>query len=231
MLKDIDGYKFELKFHTSNKIRRTTVVLNSQKLVTIKAPINYSDKQFEKIYQKFIPWIGKHIKKAKPTHMFDFLSNRDIKFLGKTHKAKLVENSFIDDICITLKNENIVVSYNKKYHSSNEVFFYALKQFYNKNSQKIIDEIFSNFIKKTGFNPTGINYKYFKSKWGSCSSEDKISINIMLLQFDIDVISYVVLHELCHIKEKNHSKKFWLLLSYHMPFYKQHKQKLKKGLI
>jgi predicted metal-dependent hydrolase len=51
----------------------------------------------------------------------------------------------------------------------------------------------------------------------------------MLLQFDIKAIQYVVLHELCHIKEKNHSKRFWDLVSFYMPKYKQYQNLLKNS--
>jgi predicted metal-dependent hydrolase len=69
--------------------------------------------------------------------------------------------------------------------------------------------------------PQKITYRKAKRRWGSCSHSNNILINYMLLQFSIDAIEYVVLHELCHIQEKNHSKRFWNLLSKYMPDYKQ----------
>ena len=78
--------------------------------------------------------------------------------------------------------------------------------------------------------PQKIGYRKAKRRWGSCSYANNISINYMILQFPKDVIGYVVLHELCHIKEKNHSKRFWNLLSSYMPKYKQQEIILKKKL-
>ena len=51
----------------------------------------------------------------------------------------------------------------------------------------------------------------------------------MLLQFPIEAIEYVVLHELCHIEEKNHSKRFWNLLSFYMPDFKKQEEILKNN--
>jgi len=231
LFKTIENYKFELKFHRSNRIKRTTVVLNSQKLVTIKAPISFSDRQFEKIYLKFIPWIKKHIKNAKCSHKFDILSNQTIDFLGKKHKLTLKEKNDTTKAKIVFEDGQYCLYYNKNIHKSYEDFFFSLKSFYFLNSKDIVDNIFLKYIEKTDLKPKKITYKYLKSKWASCSWEDKISFNIMLLQFDIDVISYVVLHELCHIKEKNHSNNFWQLVYKYMPDYKRYQIALKGGIL
>ncbi len=231
LTKIIDGYEFELKFVHSHRIKRTTVVLNSQKLVTIKAPLSYNNKQFEKTYKKFIPWITRHISKAKPKHNFNFLIHNSIDYLGEKYIAKLVPTNDINDVSIILNDGEFVVYYDPNIHTTDDDFFYALQVFYSSKAKEVFDDIFTKYIELTGLKPTKITYKFLKSKWGSCSWHDKISFNSMLLQFDTDVISYVVLHELCHIKEKNHSSKFWQLVARYMPEYKQHTQTTKMGIL
>lgn len=65
------------------------------------------------------------------------------------------------------------------------------------------------------------------SRWGSCSQKGNLNFNCLLMLCPAEVIDYVVVHELCHIKEMNHSKKFWSEVSHFCPEYKQHKAQLK----
>lgn len=77
-----------------------------------------------------------------------------------------------------------------------------------------------------------INYKnlYIKSlktKWGSCSWINNISINLEFIHLDKKFLNYVVIHEACHLKEKNHWKNFWDLVWKYCPNYKEIRKELK----
>lgn len=66
------------------------------------------------------------------------------------------------------------------------------------------------------------------SRWGSCSAKGNLNFNCLLMLCPIEVLDYVIIHELCHIKEMNHSKRFWSLIERFCPEYKQHKAWLKE---
>jgi hypothetical protein len=67
-----------------------------------------------------------------------------------------------------------------------------------------------------------------KTRWGSCSSQDNLSLNWRLVHYPPPLIDYVIIHELAHLSHHNHSKQFWLLVNSYDPLYKQHRQYLKK---
>ncbi|MCL5047727.1 MAG: M48 family metallopeptidase [Firmicutes bacterium] len=68
-----------------------------------------------------------------------------------------------------------------------------------------------------------------RTRWGSCSSTGKISLNKVLLFLPPDLVNHIMLHELCHIKEMNHSKRFWELLAAEDRNAQLAKSRLKKG--
>ncbi len=65
-----------------------------------------------------------------------------------------------------------------------------------------------------------------KKQWGSCSSKGMLMLNPHLVKAPKESIDYVILHELCHIAEHNHSERFWWLLTQVMPQWKEVKAKL-----
>ena len=83
---------------------------------------------------------------------------------------------------------------------------------------------------KTGLYPLEVKIKKLKATWGICSSKRKISINLNLMAYSRQAIEYVCLHELCHLKYMNHSKKFWDLVEYYMPDYKLVKKELRREI-
>jgi predicted metal-dependent hydrolase len=79
-----------------------------------------------------------------------------------------------------------------------------------------------------GFYYSKLRFSSAGTRWGSCSSEGTISLNIWLMQLPFELMDYVMLHELCHTKHLNHSEDFWDLLSNLCPNYKELRRTLKQ---
>lgn len=74
---------------------------------------------------------------------------------------------------------------------------------------------------------TKISVKQLKSRWGSCSSLRKLNFSYRIVFLPEELQDYLVVHELCHLKEMNHSKHFWQLVEQALPNYKELRNKLK----
>jgi predicted metal-dependent hydrolase len=107
----------------------------------------------------------------------------------------------------------------------------ALEDYYRSRAKIIIQDIVETQSSRMGLYYKAVRYKKMKSRWGSCSSKKNLNFNIMLMQCPIKVIEYVVIHELCHLKEMNHSSKFWNLVETHDPSYKTHRSMLKQYVL
>ncbi|MDR3125732.1 MAG: M48 family metallopeptidase [Candidatus Nomurabacteria bacterium] len=82
--------------------------------------------------------------------------------------------------------------------------------------------------RRHGFRYAKVSLRNQKTRWGSCSSKNNLSLNIALVLLRPELIDYVILHELAHTKHKNHSADFWRCLENVLPNYKNLRRELKK---
>lgn len=103
-------------------------------------------------------------------------------------------------------------------------------EFYKKLAKEYIPYLVDKHSKRMNLFPTSIKYRKNKNTWGSCNYKNGLNFNTMLCKFPLEVMEYVVIHELAHIKHKNHSKKFWDLVLKYCPDYKRREALLKSFL-
>jgi len=96
-----------------------------------------------------------------------------------------------------------------------------LKKFYIKQCKKVIDERVKYYKKQLRVNPKSIEIMDSRTKWGSCDSNRHLKFNYALAMVPLELIDYVVVHELCHIVHMNHDRSFWRLVGSIVPDYKK----------
>ncbi|MGZ3524935.1 MAG: M48 family metallopeptidase, partial [Thermodesulfobacteriota bacterium] len=77
--------------------------------------------------------------------------------------------------------------------------------------------------------PKGTKITGAKSRWGSCSRDDRLSFSWRIIMAPVRIIDYILVHELVHIKEKNHSRNFWSALEKILPDYRERRLWLKEN--
>ena len=102
------------------------------------------------------------------------------------------------------------------------------KCLYTKSKETITKRV-SYFARLMGVSYRNITIREQKTRWGSCSSEKNLNFNWKLILAPPEVLNYVVIHELCHLKEMNHSKAFWDEVEKVMPEYETYKLWLKEN--
>lgn len=141
-----------------------------------------------------------------------------IYYLGEKYPIIIIEDLEIKKAIIEFRNNEVIC---RSPLIEPLDYLTALKSFYTKEGKKLIN-------KRLKFYQPLIKEKYKQvtiedslTKWGSCSSKRNLMFNWNLMIFPIEVIDYVVVHELCHLVHMNHDRSFWRLLGKHYPNYKE----------
>jgi predicted metal-dependent hydrolase len=102
----------------------------------------------------------------------------------------------------------------------NEYKIKNLDNFYKKEIEKYIFPFIEKYSNLMNLHPTKISFRKNKRTWGSCNYKNELSFNYLLMKYPLEIMEYIVVHELSHIKHKNHSKDFWNLVEEFSPNYK-----------
>jgi predicted metal-dependent hydrolase len=103
----------------------------------------------------------------------------------------------------------------------------TIENFYRKKAEEVIHDRLQHFNEHYGFRYNRVTLRNQKSRWGSCSAKKNLNFNWRLIMAPIEVIDYVVVHELCHLKEMNHSARYWALVKKTLPNHKLARKWLK----
>ena len=94
-------------------------------------------------------------------------------------------------------------------------------------TSRFLPALIQEYARKLNVRPARVTVRNQKTRWGSCSSQGGLNFNCLLARAPEYVRRYVVIHELCHLREMNHSPAFWHLVASQMPDYPKAKTWLK----
>ena len=216
-----------LKNYKLIRTKRKTVgieITNQLELV-IRAPYHLSVSEIEEIIKRKTGWINKTREKLKKYNRTIYKKSFNIgeSFYLKGTKLKLY-SIIIGEKKIELKDNRIILS---KMPSDDPRTLFI--NWYKGLAKDFIAERLKVYSKLTGLYPSSIRITSANKRWGSCSGKNSINFSYNLIMAPVEIIDYVIVHELIHIEEKNHSKKFWQKVEKVIPDYKARRKWLKEN--
>lgn len=94
-------------------------------------------------------------------------------------------------------------------------------------ARTLIHERIAHWAPQVGVTPGRIAIRDQRSRWGSCSTKGNLNFNYRLALIPVELVDYVIVHELCHLLEFNHSERFWTHVKRHLPDYTLRKEGLR----
>ncbi len=183
--------------------------------VVVKTPVN-SEKYIYKLIEGKYEWIVKKINHIKKYEKIDVNIEDEVLIFGELYS---IDHEIAADLrdrlqkLRTLTQENILNSYDKYYKEMASIH---------------IPKRVEHFSSLMGLYPTNIRYRKMKRRWGSCDSKKELTFNTNLLKLSYELIDYVIVHELAHIKHMNHSKRFHDLVCKYLTNAKELEKKIRE---
>lgn len=191
--------------------------------IKVKAPKATSYDFIESVLEKKGDWINEKV--AMLYQRRELIKKDQILFLGKYykltchyHESERIQVAKIDDELIIKLSEDTPSDHMKM----------ALEKFYKVHLKKVIDDRIKLYETQIKGKYKKISIRNQKTRWGSCSSSGTISFNYRLLMAPLEIIDYIIVHELCHLDHMNHSKSYWKTVYKIMPDYKERQEWLKQ---
>lgn len=104
-----------------------------------------------------------------------------------------------------------------------------VRHFYKREAVKILTERVRHWSQQMGLHPRQVKFREQRTRWGSCSSNKVINLNWRLIVFPLEIIDYVIVHELAHLAHMNHSPEFWSLVETYQSDYRILMRELKRA--
>lgn len=209
------------------KARQVRVILRvEQNMVIVSAPLQVTEKTIEFVLVKHVDWIVEQLKKTelitkRMLQLGDSITINDMSYT----LVSLCQPSGSKDASVQLDeiSQRLWVNQLVPAADVHRVVYTWLRAEANRSLLQFAHQLAIQY----GFTPARITVKEQARRWGSCSSKGNIHLNWRLIQAPLYVQRYVIIHELAHLREMNHSAQFWRIVEDMMPDYEQAKSWLR----
>ncbi|CCC40453.1 M48 family metallopeptidase [Haloquadratum walsbyi] len=154
-----------------------------------------------------------------------FEAGEEFPYLGETHEL-VIESRQSHTVSATDQYQTIRLRQSAVKQSSVKR---ALENFYRNQARQHFADRAEQYASQMGVEYTQIEIRNQRTRWGSCSPSGTLGLNWRLMMASPDVIDYIVVHELAHLREPNHTQAFWDLVSEYHPEYVEHAEWLKEN--
>lgn len=209
--------RYVVKFRLPKETRRVSIHVNPDGVVEVDAPLGADRWQVKTAVQKRARWIISHLGAAdrnhENVHPRRYVSGESYFYLGRRHVLKVVETD--SQQCVKLLRGQLHVA---THDTSQDCIRRLMRSWYRSLAYEVFQRRLELLVADIVWLDEVPSFKLLtmRKQWGSCSPNGLICVNPNLVKAPRDCIDYVLLHELCHLKEHNHGRGFYKLLAAQM---------------
>lgn len=232
--------KLELMYGTTNiaftvifKKRKTMeIAVEPPNNITVTAPIGTTEDEILKKVESKGSWLIQKIYSFKHMNYIpierDFVNGESFMYLGRNYSLQIELNSESGlrgkKPEVKLYRGKFIVKANNK---NEEDIKKAMEQWYRNRAKEVIETRVKYYQRFFNIEPMDIRIKEQKKRWGSCTSKNELLFNWRCIMAKSNALDYIVVHEMCHMYHKDHSKEFWELVASVLPDYELRKEWLR----
>ena len=221
---EISGIEIEVQKKNIKNLH--LVVAPPDGKVRVSAPMHLSDDSIKMFVRTKLSWIKKQqekFEKQPRQSEREYVSGETLYVFGQQYFLR-VEYSYKGNSLVLSGNEAILTVRKESTASQREAF---VNEWYRALLEEKIEIYLPKWENITGLRCDSWQTKYMTTRWGTCNRNTrKIWLNLQLAKKPIECLEYVILHELAHLKVRNHSKDFVAIMDQHMPYWREAKKLL-----
>ncbi len=194
----------KVTFSQNQRSKNIKLSVKADKSILISYPFYISHKEAHAFVTKNIDWISRQQEKmdARKTKI-----NPDSEL-----KTKLFTVNFLEGERNSIEKKDKQITIKVSNYNSPEATAYlerCLSEIYRLEAKTLLPGRLKQMAEKFGFSYNKVSIRNNRRNWGSCSSQNNISLNLQMMKMPMELIDYILLHELVHTEVKNHGPKFW----------------------
>lgn len=215
----MEEFGFQVEVVRTERKKSASIQLDGG-LVRVRVPKSLSESRVRSLIAKRIPWIRTKLKEQaerpvpKPK---EYISGEAFPYLGRNYRLKVIAGS---KPSIKLKGGYLVVTAPAG-EARQKAVKCLLEKWYRSHAEVRLQEKVERLSKIVGVSPASVSVRSYKSRWGSCSGKGDITYNWKIILAPHRIVDYVVIHELCHLLEHNHSPRYWKHVERYVPDWKE----------
>ncbi len=206
--------EFAVEHIVKPKLKNSYLSIDKALHIVVKTP-QVSHQFVEQLLLQKEPWLRKQYAKVLQNQPQTIQLTQELLLFGEVVDIREETARFLHK-----KLEKVDLSDTKK-------VLHTYDSFYKHIAQKYFPQRVEYFSSRMNLSFTKIKYRKMKSRWGSCNMQKELTFNTQLIKVKKELIDYVIVHELAHIKHMNHSKAFHALVDSYLPDAKLHREALK----
>ncbi|MBI5415026.1 M48 family metallopeptidase [Candidatus Peregrinibacteria bacterium] len=206
-------FPFDIIF-TRKKVKYLRIKIRSKCLLEVVLPIFFPKKRALFFIDRKREWILESLQKFEKSQKSVFVVQ------GKEFTLELSDE--LQPGAVKFHLGKVLIGADTEKHG--EMYF---RSFLKRSAEEFLPPELDDISKNIGIPYSRLKIRSQTSKWGSCSRKGNISLNAALMKLPAHLRQYVMIHELCHIKEMNHSRKFWAIVGGFCPEWKRQRKELK----
>lgn len=218
-----------LKFEVLYSNRKTMeIAVEPPDRIVVTAPNGTSDEVILQKVKKKAKWIIEKIFifRNMKAHKIEreFVNGESFMYLGRNYSMQIVLDETVKVPEVKLLRGKFFITAATK---EEEPIKKAMEAWYRKKANEQIKERMKYYVPYFSQLPTAVKIKEQKKRWGSCTNKDELLFNWRCVMAKADALDYIIVHEMCHVIHKDHSKAFWEQLATVMPDYEVRKEWLR----
>lgn len=216
----------EYSFHENDSLKSHYITVEKNVGVILKGkaiPVEKSDK----LILKKARWILDKLDLVSVKEDEKIVTGSRIPYLGRSYYVEVIVQKELKELRIDFNHSKFKILLPFLDMEQSEIKK-SIELFYQERAVEKITPRVKKFSKQTGLTYEGLKFRKLEKSWGNCSGKNVITINPAAIKLPYSLIDYLIVHELCHTKVKDHSKQFWAELSTHIPNWKELNERVER---